>query len=616
MAEIISVGISEDQRRFRIRGGEARGRDQVYAAVTKWPGWSRAPAVAELGGRKVSVYTAPLAAPAALALANTAMQVHWEGDTRQAVERILERLRQARLCLERKMPPHAMPGRERVAMTHQAQAIEAILYLDGKVLLADDMGLGKSATSLWAAEQLAAERVLVLCPASVKYNWRNEIEKTLGRRAFVIDGTPKQRANIFADIVAAKNVDSWAAVIINYDLLVGLNDVHAGILASVVRDQVLICDESYYLKNRKSKRTKFVFEHLAPPKGGARYRMLLSGTPIRNMVDDLWSQVQIVQPGTWNGYWDFANRHLDTGRVDFRPPEKRKGTSTTAKVFGAKDVKGLNAIVNTIQIRRVKEDVLDLPPKIITFPELELVGDHKRVYKAMKDLALLVLQDLPKEMNIFHPQARSGVLAAMRCEQIAQGFCGGVPEPLVEKLGKVLSRHARPIPGRPREIMFPESPKVVWTTENLHTLFGTDKTPVMFSRFNAPLFWFNDYYTKQGLDIAFLHGALTSKRKHQIIDGFVEGDFDMMLCQVKMAEGFNLHNSQDCIFYGRDWSPAVNHQGEDRLHRIGQRGTVNIQIPIVRKTIETLIDRRLAAKDADAAQALKAITVEQLMEAL
>jgi SNF2 family DNA or RNA helicase len=70
------------------------------------------------------------------------------------------------------------------------------------------------------------------------------------------------------------------------------------------------------------------------------------------------------------------------------------------------------------------------------------------------------------------------------------------------------------------------------------------------------------------------------------------------------------------LFYGRDWSPAINAQAEDRCHRIGQKGTVNIQTPIVRGTVEVAIDRKLRAKDADAQQALRSMTVHELMEAL
>jgi SNF2 family DNA or RNA helicase len=245
-----------------------------------------------------------------------------------------------------------------------------------------------------------------------------------------------------------------------------------------------------------------------------------------------------------------------------------------------------------------------------------LEGDHKKVYKAMKDLAIIQLNELEDGLSIFSPQARSGVEAALRCEQIAMGFVGGVPEPLVERLSKILSKHAEAIPGRPREVIFPGSAKMIWVQENLDTLFKTGKRPVVYSRFNAPLHWLYAHHVGQGKLVGFLHGGISSKDKGQIVADFQDSKFDLLLCQVLIAEGWNAHNSQDCIFLGRDWSPAVNFQAEDRLHRIGQKGTVNIQIPIVRGTIEVAIHKRLMAKDADAQQALRTVTIAQLKEAL
>jgi SNF2 family DNA or RNA helicase len=563
----------------------------------------------------VSVYTAPAWPSSALPLANTTLRVLWEPGARDLVQEHLERLKLAEDHLaDTKKWRHAVPT-DREPMPHQWQAIRAALHLPSavgaRIVLADDMGLGKTATSLWIAASQGAERILVLCPVSVKFNWAAEIKKTLNWPTVVIDGNPKRRASLFAEAVNMRD-HAKMCLVINYDQLIYLNDFQVGFLAGLCSDQVLICDESHYVKGREAQRTKFVMKWFAPAKGGARWRMLLTGTPIRNTVEDLWAQVQICRPGTWTSYWDFAKRHLVISRTDFGGMLKRP----TDVVRGGKDLEGLNQIVNTLQIRRKKEDVLNLPPKIHTYPELELEGDMKRLYKAMKHLAVLALDQLDDDTLIFHPQARSAVLAALRCEQIAQGFCGGVPEELVEQLAGILTKKAVGIPGRPREILFPDHPKQVWMRENLHTLFGTGKKPVVFSRFNAPLHWMYAHYVGEGKRVGFLHGSISSKNKGQLVADFQDNKFDLFLCQVLMAEGFNLHNSQDAIFLSRDWSPAVNFQAEDRLHRIGQKGTVNIQIPWVRGTIETLIHKKLRAKDADAQQALRTVTIRELREAL
>ncbi len=130
------------------------------------------------------------------------------------------------------------------------------------------------------------------------------------------------------------------------------------------------------------------------------------------------------------------------------------------------------------------------------------------------------------------------------------------------------------------------------------------------------MFWLAKHFDELGKQCMVLHGGLSSKAKDQTITSFQDGDFDMLLMQVKMAEGFNLPASQDIVFLGRDWSPAINSQAEDRLHRIGQKGTVNVQVPIVRGTFERYLHKKLAAKDADAQQSLKNTTLAELMENL
>lgn len=613
MPESIVVSLNEDRSRFLAYGGSPMAKDEVYAAVTSWPGWQRTVGTKQIGGRRTAVYSAPVLTSTAMSLANTTLRVEWLKGTQGIVELLLENLRWARRKLneDRSEPDPNWPG-ERQPMKHQRQAVGAIPYMNDCVLLADDMGLGKTSTSLWAAKYAKGiTRILVVCPASVKFNWEREVKATIGWDCHVVDGTPKQRASVFTDLIWAVNHGDPLVAILNYDLLIGLSTHQANVLVACVTDQALICDESQYLKSRKSKRTKFVMRHLAPPAGGAKVRILCSGTPVLNLVDDLWSQIQILRPGTWISFWDFCRRHVVFSKVKF-------GNQKQGKPVASKNVEALNAIVNTLQISRDIDTTLYLPPKIHTYPELELTGDHKTIYQAMKKLAVLEIEalGLSPSASIFAVQARSAVLAMLRCEQIAQGFCGGIPESLVEQLGKVLGSNAKPIPGRPREIIFPTSPKLIWLTETLNSLLIKEKRVVVFSRFNAPMFWLEKQVERMGGSCSVMHGGLTSKEKHQVVQNFQDDCYDVLFVQVKMAIGFNLHNAQNCIFLGRDWSPALNKQAEGRLHRKGQIGTVNVQIPIVRGTVEAYIHKKLMSKDADAEQALKNVTIKELLEML
>lgn len=199
----------------------------------------------------------------------------------------------------------------------------------------------------------------------------------------------------------------------------------------------------------------------------------------------------------------------------------------------------------------------------------------------------------------------------MRCEQIAQGFVGGVPDEVLARLAPLLTKLVARVPDRPGELIFPSAPKLVWLLEQLERL-RDDQPAVVACRFNAPLLWLQSQLPKSTI----LYGAIDAVERQARIEAFQRGEFRTMLLQIKVAEGPNLHRSSDMFFLGRDWSPARNEQTEGRVHRIGSLGTVNVQIPIVVNTIERMIDRRLAVKASDANQALARVTVKELMEAL
>jgi len=281
------------------------------------------------------------------------------------------------------------------------------------------------------------------------------------------------------------------------------------------------------------------------------------------------------------------------------------------KVRRARNVNELNQIVNTIQIRRLKADVIDLPPKVRTYPELELDTHIAKVYAAMRDYALLLLEEHDDDVPVLSPTCRSAVEAAARCEQIAQGCVGGIPESLLPKVSGVLSKHAEAVPGKDGWLVFPKSTKLAWTVEQLDALQAQGNQAVVFCRFNAPLLWL----ASKRLGVA-VTGAMGAQSRQLVFDDFQNGDVPELYVQIKIAEGFNLHAAQDEIFLGREWAPSINFQAEDRCHRIGQTGTVNIQIPIVRQTIEVRQHRALGEKAEDAAGALCFRTIKDLKEAL
>jgi SNF2 family DNA or RNA helicase len=235
----------------------------------------------------------------------------------------------------------------------------------------------------------------------------------------------------------------------------------------------------------------------------------------------------------------------------------------------------------------------------------------------MKKDWLYAFDMLPGDTPILSKKAENAMIALLRCEQLAQGFVGGLHRELAAKLGKRLDDAER-IDGREEELFFPKHPKVQWLIETIESLLLNGKSPVVWFKYNAPLRWFASALPSlvKGAKPITLHGSLSSKDKALAVSAFQEGVGNVFLGQVKMAEGFNLTRSQDAIFFGRDWSPAINSQAEDRIHRIGQTGTCNIYLPVVNDTIEAHIHARLREKKDTAESVMGTLTVAELKEML
>lgn len=592
--------------RLLIYGGAPGGRDEVHAAVSRLPGWKRVPGNSRWRGAPCSVFMGPLNVATAIALSKTPLPLECEPEAAKALEDLRQQPERAAAALNSAPKPIQLPPSERPPFPHQLQALHALEAMGWRAQLADDMGLGKTATALWAAWMSTARRLTVICPASVKWNWKRELAKTLGDKpypnAIVLRSGPKRRAEQFVELRALRQEDAPGALILNYDLLLHLTDAQREELRAWA-SQFLILDESHYVKDRTAERTKRVMA-LEP-----KHVLLLTGTPVRNTVADLFTQIELVAPGTFQSWWHFQERFLQMA-------ELRMGTRTVRRPVGTKNQGELQAIVNLVQIRRMKEDVLDLPPKLRTVVELELDAPTKRVYKAMRDWWLLSFKELASATPLFAPAAKSALEAMLRLEQIAQGFLGGVPDAVAKKIAAALSKSGAAIPGRPNEFMFPDSAKVIWLLETLRTLRLNGKRAVVFSRFNAPLWWLEARLPEEKMRPLVLHGGLSAEERQRRLDLWHAGDGDVLLVQVKLAEGWNATSAQDAIFLGRDWSPAINAQAEDRLHRIGQLGTVHVQIPVVIDTIEKLIHKRLSAKAADAELVLATMTIGELRDAL
>ncbi len=209
-----------------------------------------------------------------------------------------------------------------------------------RALLADDMGLGKTAQAIAAATQVDAEKILVICPASVRENWRREIERFAPGK------------------ISRWRVESYDSARSNF-----------GFLLDIGYDLIVI-DEAHYLKSATAKRTQAIFGPKCDGVGGlvekAKYVFLLSGTPMPNHPAELWPMLRSCAPETilsartgkpWS-YWQFVKGYCKTRNNGFGE-----------QIVGGKNLDQLKSALQPFMLRRLKEEVMpDLPP--IRFAEL------------------------------------------------------------------------------------------------------------------------------------------------------------------------------------------------------------------------------------------------------
>jgi len=248
-------------------------------------------------------------------------------------------------------------------------------------LLALDMGLGKSMVAILAAQEVNAIKILVICPASVKYGWAKEIDKWTRESSKVIEGRKDRLEN-----------RKWT--IINYDLLIS-----KPILMQLIRTKwnVLILDELHYLKNNAAKRTKAVYY----PKGIASCADRvwgLTGTPVLNRPIELFSHLKALCPERlapkYLSRYDFAQRFCDARETKWGWDES--GSSNLAE---------LSKILDGFMLRRLKKDVLkELPDK--TYQTIYLkdkktdVDKERRAYEESKESILGELATLRRENGL------------------------------------------------------------------------------------------------------------------------------------------------------------------------------------------------------------------------
>lgn len=474
-------------------------------------------------------------------------------DAEEYIQMQLFRRRMAALVAEIRADPARHPLRcsllKAELLPYQLDGI-AFAAGQGRAVLADDMGLGKTIQGIGVAELLARQagigRVLVVTPTSLKSQWLNEIARFSGRSAQIAAGPARERADQYAG-------DAFFTLC-NYEQV--LRDLrHIG----EIPWDLIILDEGQRIKNWESK-TSRVVKSLK-----SRFALVLSGTPLENRLEELFSVMQFIDEGRLGPAFRFLNRH--------RVADDRGAT------LGYKNLDELRKRLRPVLLRRTRSEVaVQLPGRtteiVRIFPTKQQMEAHA---DAQRQISQIVKKSYISEMDLLRLQ-KFLLICRMAADSTA----------LVDKR----------MPGFSSKL------------EELDNLFEEiaaepDRKVVLFSEWTSMLDLIEPLLERRGLRFVRLDGQVPQKKRQALVDEFQNDPrCAFFLTTNAGSTGLNLQAANTVINVDLPWNPAILEQRIARAHRMGQKRQVQVFLLVTANTIE---ERLLATLSAKADLALAAL---------
>ena len=407
-------------------------------------------------------------------------------------------------------------------------------------ILADDMGLGKTLQILsfllsekQKGKKMDEFRTLVVCPASLVYNWQKEIKTYVpSLTSIVIAGSAAERKEL---IESSASFDIW---ITSYDLL--KRDIAQYEKIHFANE---IIDEAQFVKNQKTQAAQSV--RLVD----SSFRMALTGTPIENYLSELWSIMDYLMPGFLFPYSRFQNEYET-------PIVSRKDSDVLDR---------LRKMVHPFILRRKKKQVLkELPDKLNETVAVRMDIEQKRLYDASVEEIRLMLD------NVNDSEFRKGKLEFLaKLTQLRQICCD--PSLLYDNYKG-------------------ESAKLEACLQLLDEAVSGGHKVLLFSQFTSMLDIIAERLKKEEIGYHRIDGSVSKEKRMEMVDSFAYDDVPLFLISLKAGgTGLNLTAADIVIHYDPWWNQAAQDQATDRTHRIGQTRAVTVYELIVQDTIEERI---------------------------
>ena len=474
-------------------------------------------------GRRVPI----LAGVAAQDLAEDAGQIKADKEWKAFVERLSEAGRR------QPEPPSTLQAELRDYQLDGFRWLSRLAHWQAGACLADDMGLGKTVQAIAAMlEQAPHGPCLVIAPTSVCHNWENELTRFAPSLAIRRLGAAGGRADILAGLKAMD------VLVLSYGLLHQEAD-----RLTEIDWRMVVFDEAQAIKNAETRRAQ------AGQRLKAHFRVALTGTPIENYLEELWSLFAVVNPGLLGSRESFGRRFV-------APIERNRDASA---------LHALRALIRPFMLRRTKSAVLsELPPRTELTLEIELPEDERALYEAMRQRALEALVQLSETGG---GQNRIHILAEIT--KLRRACCHpGLVDP------------ATTLPGA----------KLQAFLDLVDDLVRNKHKALVFSQFVGQLERVREALLARGVSHQYLDGGTPASEREKRVAAFQAGEGDLFLISLRAGgTGLNLTAADYVIHLDPWWNPAVEDQASDRAHRIGQQRPVTVYRLIVRDSIEEKI---------------------------
>lgn len=412
--------------------------------------------------------------------------------------------------------------------------LSRLAYWHAGACLADDMGLGKTVQAIAVMlEQARTGPCLVLAPTSVCHNWEHELARFAPTLTVQRLGATSDRAGQIA------NLKAMEVLVTSYGLLhQEIDDLEK------IEWQMVVFDEAQAIKNAGTRRAQ------AGQRLRAQFRLALTGTPIENYLEELWSLFAVVNPGLLGSRESFNRRFTN-------PIERNKDDRA---------LQALRALIRPFILRRTKSAVLtELPPRTELVIEIDLPDEERAFYEALRRQALENLAQLRATANA--GKNRIHILAEIM--RLRRACCHpGLVDAQTQ------------IPGAKLEAFL----------NLVDELLRNRHKALVFSQFVGQLERVRQAIVARGIAHQYLDGSTPAREREKRVAAFQAGEGDIFLISLRAGgTGLNLTAADYIIHLDPWWNPAVEDQASDRAHRIGQQRPVTVYRLIVNDSIEEQI---------------------------